>query len=62
MVIWGLPDSGSFKKVEDICKHTFFGIRIKMQVFCRETIDFGVEHYKFDLLFDYISLEHGFLL
>jgi len=33
-----------------------------MYVLCIETIDFNVEYYKFDLLFDYTSIEHDFLL
>ncbi len=28
----------------------------------KKTIDFNVEYYKVDLLFDYTSVEHGFLL
>jgi hypothetical protein len=61
MMICGLPKCGSFGKVEDIHKHCF-GIRIEMQVLCRETIDSIVEYYKFDLLFDCTFVEHGFLL
>jgi hypothetical protein len=30
MVIWGLPRNGSFGKVENIHRHTFFRVRIKM--------------------------------
>jgi hypothetical protein len=33
-----------------------------MQILCKEIIDSNVEYYKFDFLFDYTSMEHGFLL
>jgi len=61
MVTWGLLRVGVLEKLRTFVdthiwnKNRYVGI-------CGETIDSNVEYYIFDLLFDYASIEYGFLL
>jgi len=61
MVTWGLPRMGVLGKLQTFINTHFWNKNIYANTW-RETIDSNVEYYKFDLLFDYTSIEHGFLL